>query len=63
MLRHKEEEEFRNLAMVPPNDHEILDSAFTIYENRLKEKSSLENFGLDRKGEITSKDKDPHLDY
>lgn len=33
--------EFRNLTMVPANEHEILDSAFTAYERRKREKDAL----------------------
>ena len=33
--------EFRNLTMVPANEHEILDSAFTAYERRKREKEEL----------------------
>lgn len=33
--------EFRNLSMVPANEHEILDSVFTMYERRKREKDAL----------------------
>lgn len=40
-LRNEEVVEFRNLAMIPCREHEIMDSAFTTYEKRLKEKASV----------------------
>lgn len=43
--RYKEVMEFRNLRMVPAHDYEVLDSAFTVYERRLKEKVSLAEVG------------------
>lgn len=40
-LRDKEVAEFRNMTLVPAQEHEVMDSAFTVYERRLKEKQSL----------------------
>nr|XP_018671326.2 coiled-coil and C2 domain-containing protein 2A isoform X3 [Ciona intestinalis] len=37
-LRHEEIPEFRNISMLPCNEHEVTESAFTAYERRLKEK-------------------------
>ncbi|XP_039261426.2 coiled-coil and C2 domain-containing protein 2A-like isoform X2 [Styela clava] len=37
--------EFRNLSMVPANEHEILDSAFTAYERHKREKDALGEMG------------------
>uniref|UniRef100_H2ZAP6 CC2D2A N-terminal C2 domain-containing protein n=1 Tax=Ciona savignyi TaxID=51511 RepID=H2ZAP6_CIOSA len=47
-LRDKEVAEFRNISMIPCNEHEITESAFTTYERRLKEKDSLQS--IDTKG-------------
>nr|CAB3228105.1 coiled-coil and C2 domain-containing protein 2A [Phallusia mammillata] len=41
-LRDKEVAEFRNMTLIPSQEHEIMDSAFTVYERRLKEKKSLQ---------------------
>jgi len=47
-LRDKEVQEFRNLAMVPSQEHEVMDSAFTVYERRLREKEALRSVGSTR---------------
>ena len=48
-LRSKEVAEFRNLTMIPSNEHEVLDSAFTVYEKRLRAKESLQTVSPDKK--------------
>ena len=40
-LRNEEVTEFRNLALVPCQEHEIMDSTFTPYERRMKEKTAV----------------------
>ncbi|XP_076825165.1 coiled-coil and C2 domain-containing protein 2A-like isoform X2 [Clavelina lepadiformis] len=41
-LRNEEVNEFRNMTMIPSQEHEVMDSAFTVYERRLREKDSLQ---------------------